>query len=183
MPNMSSHMAVAKKVGEILNIKDKDFIFGNILPDLYNNKEKSHYKIMGKFYLIPDIDYYINNFDLKNNTNLGYLSHLLLDKYYLEEYLTKKLPNIDVFDDDAIYYDYDILNNDIISKFDLDIKYLEKILREYSGNFNNKKMNYNISYLFIKKDGKTKFLDKEEFIKFLEDISYIIAEDIKKYRS
>ena len=103
MPNMSSHMAVAKRVSEILDINDKDFIIGNILPDLYNDKKKSHYKIMGDFYLIPDIDYYIKNFDLNSNLNLGYLTHLLLDKYYLEDYLEKKIPGVDVFDDDIIY--------------------------------------------------------------------------------
>ena len=178
MPSISSHMAVAKKVSEILHIDDPEFYRGNLLPDLYRNKVKSHYKIQGKKYLIPDTKYVKNNLDLKNKENLGILTHLLLDKYYLEEYLDSI--EDDVFKNKKIYKDYDILNKDIIKYFNLDVEMITYILYNYDKDVDKLKLDSNLKCLRLKEDGKTIYLDKDKFIKFLDDISVRIAEEIRK---
>ncbi len=180
MPNISAHMAVAKKVGEILNINDDEYIFGNLLPDLYTNKRESHFKKRGKIYMIPNIDYYIETHDISNKLNLGYLVHLLLDKYYLEDYLAVKFPNAYVFDNNIIYNDYDVLNKDIIKAFDLDVAYIENILTNHDGDFDKQKLALNIKCLHFNVEKETIFLKKEEFIKFLNDVSQRIVDYIKK---
>ena len=179
MPNISSHMSVAKRVGELLNINDDNFIIGNLLPDLEEDKVKSHYKIRGKFYLIPNIDYIVNHLELDNPLNIGIFTHLLLDKYYLEEYLYEKVPNVDVFKNKLIYRDYDILNKDIVNYFDLDIDYLKNTLSKIKNEKYKNKLINNIDYLSLNKSGETTYLNKDEFIKFLSDISIKISEDLK----
>ena len=176
MPSISAHMAIAKKVSEQLNICDSYFIKGNLLPDLYDNKQKSHYKIPGKKYMIPNIDEVINKLDLKDKINLGYLTHLLLDKYYLEEYLTNI--DFDVFKEENIYEDYDILNKDIIKKFNLDINYIEECINDYPLNINNHKLEYNIECLNKNLEGNLKILDKETFFIFLDEASNKIVNDL-----
>ena len=180
MPSMSAHMSIAKRVSDKLNINDSNFIKGNLLPDLYDNKQKSHYKIKGKKYMIPNIDEVINIFDLKDKTYLGYLTHLLLDKYYLEEYLMNI--DIDVFKDGNIYDDYDILNKDIIKHFDLDINYIEECIKEFPNKINNNKLLYNIECLNKNVDGDLKILDRESFISFLEKSSNKIVNDLLSIR-
>ena len=179
MPNMSGHMAVAKRVCEKLNINSDDFYRGTLLPDLYIDKKKSHYKIPGKRYLIPNTDYYEKNFDLKNYKNLGYLTHLLLDKYYLEEYLIDIKE--DVFKGDLLYRDYDILNKDIVDYFKIDTKYLSNILSKIDDDISNDKLELNLRCLIQNKKGKTTYLDKNKFINFLENVSDKIASDLKRY--
>ena len=181
MPNMSGHMAIAKRVSDILNIKDKDFYIGNLLPDLYLDKKISHYKIQGKKYLIPDTNYYINNKDLSNKKNLGYLCHLLLDKYYLEEYLMDIEDN--VFESDTLYKDYDILNKDIVKYFNLDVPYILDSLNYIEDDIEKSKLETNITCLQKNEVGQTYYLEKDKFIKFLDDISIIIAKEVEKYAS
>ncbi len=180
MPNMSGHMAIAKRVGEALNINDKEFYIGNLLPDLYIDKSKSHYKIQGKKYLIPDIDLYIKEHDLTNKLNLGYLCHLLLDKYYLEDYLMDI--NENVFQNKQLYKDYDILNKDIVEYFKLDVDYLTNILSKIDiEDIEQSKLELNLKCLKIKEDGTTYYLPKDKFIKFLDETSKIIMKEVKKY--
>ena len=182
MPNMSGHMAVAKRVSEILNINDPDYYRGNLLPDLYADKVKSHYKIPGRIYLIPDIAKVVDSIDLSNKKNIGILSHLLLDKHYFEEYMPSKYDR-DIFNngDKSIYKDYDILNKDIVEYFNIDVDYLTNILSEFDEDIELKKLDLNLKCLKINEDGKTTYLDKDDFIKFLSDISIVIAEEIKDY--
>ncbi len=179
MPNMSAHMAVAKRVSEYLKINDNNFFKGNLLPDLYNDKNKSHYKIQGKVYLIPDTNYVVNNLDMNNTMNLGVLTHLLLDKYYFDDYLSSKYNKNIIDDSKLIYNDYDILNKEIVKHFNLDINFYEQTLTNYEQDINQEKLNYNIKCLNINKSGKTTYLNKEDFIDFLENISKKISKDIK----
>ncbi len=91
MPSIAAHFVCADIVYN--RIKDKinnkfDFYIGCILPDIID-LENSHYKIRGTYYLIPDIEKYKRMFDTNIDLNRGYLCHLLLDKYFLEEYIIK----------------------------------------------------------------------------------------------
>ena len=177
MPSMSAHMAVAKKVSEQLNIDDYNFIKGNILPDLYDDKNKSHFKIKDKKYLIPNIEEAINELEINNNLYLGYITHLLLDKYYLENFLDKY--DFDVFKNGDLYEDYDYLNDDIINYFKLDINYIKNCMKDFSSDINNDKLIKNIDCLLQNKKGQTKIIKREEFLSFLDKTIDIIIEDIK----
>ena len=180
MPNMSGHMAVAKKVSEMLNITDKDFYKGNLLPDLYKDKAKSHYKIQGTKYLVPDIETVIKVKDLNKALDLGYLTHLLLDFHYLEDFLTPKYEE-NVFIGKNLYNDYDILNKDIVKHFNLDKEYIKSAMKDFDNDIEPSKLDLNIRCLEFEKDGETYYLDKDDYIKFLEDASITIAEELKKY--
>ena len=120
MPNISAHMVIAKEVSRKLNVNSDDFIRGNLLPDIIDI-EDSHYKIKNGVYLVSNIKRFLDLQDLSNNLYIGYLTHLLLDKHYLEDYLGKMFYNKNVFLDVKIY-NYYYLNHRLINKFDLNIK-------------------------------------------------------------
>lgn len=182
MPNMSAHMAIAKRVSDALKINSDDFYKGNLLPDLYKDKIKSHYKIQGKIYLIPDINKVINSLDFNSKKNLGILCHLLLDKYFFDEYLPSIFDK-DIFNSDdskVIYKDYDILNKDIVEYFNLDVDYITKTLSNFEEDIEQDKLELNISCLRKVENGTTYYLDKDDFIKFLDEVSNKILGEVKK---
>lgn len=181
MPNASGHLAIAKVVSDKLHIVDENYIKGNLIPDLAVDKVKSHYKIQGKMYMIPNIPYLQKHMDLKDKTNLGILTHLLLDKYYLEEFLPPRYPNLDVFNGPALYKDYDILNKDIVEYFHLDVDELERILSTITEEEYQPKLELNIKCLHLNETGKTTILEKDDYIKFLDEVSTKIVEEIKDY--
>ena len=70
MPGIVAHMAVAKTVGEELNINSDEFYQGNLLPDiLKRSKVDSHFKKQGRIYKIPNTLYYRETFDLDQDLN------------------------------------------------------------------------------------------------------------------
>lgn len=179
MPSIGAHMVIAKRVSEILKIDNSDFIRGNLLPDIID-MEGSHHKKQGKIYEVPDIEENIKYLDLNNYMDLGYLSHLLLDMYYLEEYLTKKY-STNVFIDGIIYKDYDIVNGGLVRLNELDVDKIESILREYKCNINNDKLELNIRCLKQDIEGSSKYLELDDFNRFLNDISVIISRELISY--
>ena len=182
MPNASGHLAVAQEVSKKLGIQDDRILIGSILPDLPKDKTKSHYKVPGKIYYVPDIQQALKDLDPNDPLDIGILTHLLLDRYYFDEYLVEKYPNQDLFQDSTIYHDYDILNKDIIQYFQLDVDHIIEVLNQVQNKEYQRKLKKNQGCLFLKEEGKTTYLEKEDFIKFLEEVSTLIAEDIKKYQ-
>ena len=92
MPSWPIHLALANKLNKKLNLGD-EFILGNVLPDvlgknMINNhsqtidKSISHFRYKNRKLIDVDsfIDKYKNYFD--NPIVLGYLSHLITDKYF-----------------------------------------------------------------------------------------------------
>ena len=177
MPSMSAHMAIACRLCNLFDVNKEEFIKGNLLPDLYDDKEKSHFKIKGKLFMVPNINEAINNLNINNSMDLGYLSHLLLDKYYFDEYLIKY--DSTIFNNNNLYYDYDVLNIEIIKYFNLDINYLKQILKEFPKDINNEKLLKNIECLDLNISGNTKIIDKEEFLCFLENVSKRIIDNLR----
>ncbi len=182
MPSIAAHMVVAKQVGQILKIEDPEFIKGNLLPDIIKNKN-SHHKIKGNHFSIPDLNYFKTNLDLYNPLYLGYYTHLLLDYYFLEQFIPKNISNLDVFHTKIIYNEYDNLNYQLIQKFHLNINYLKTTLKKFKVKIDKKKLNYNLDCLSITKLEETTYLKFEDFSKFLSEISYVISKEIKKYAS
>lgn len=84
MPSIAAHLACADLVYKEIKskISDKDkFYMGCILPDIIN-LEDSHLKVKGKYYLVPDIEKYKKESNVDDDIKIGYLCHLLLDKYF-----------------------------------------------------------------------------------------------------
>ena len=172
MPNVSAHIGCALKVKERLNIKDDRFILGALLPDIIDDdKRKTHFKIRGKEYLIPNLEYYKNNFDIKNPQNCGYFFHLYLDYYFLEEYLYENNKGTDVFYGSTLYNDYDIINKSLVDHFKIDIPYVENTLIKYSNNkVSRRKLDNNIRCLKLNEKGNTNYIYINKFIPFLDKI-------------
>lgn len=182
MPSIAAHMICAKIVSDKLNINDEEFIKGNLLPDIINI-EDSHHKMLGKHYYIPNIDYFINNIDLKDNLSLGYLTHLLLDKYFLEDYIYEVVNGEEVFLNRIMYEEYDIINYKILNKFNIDVNYLNKILINYEVPIDNKKYNKNIRCLNLGYINETlTYLDVDNFSSFLIDASNNIVKYLKEVK-
>lgn len=182
MPSIAAHMVVAKLVSENLNIDDSDFIKGNLLPDIIS-KENSHHRIKGKYFLVPDLDYFKDNLDLNNSLYLGYYAHLLLDKYFLEEFVPQNIANLDVFRNEIIYNKYSIINYQLVKEFDLNVEYLKRILTDFNVDICKDKLDYNLYCLSIIDNGKTKYLNFQDFAKFLRDISQGISKELENYAS
>lgn len=176
MPSIAAHMAVAKLVSEKLNINDPVFIKGNLLPDIINSND-SHHKIHGKYFLIPDISYFKDKLDLKNKLYLGYYTHLLLDKYFLEDYLPKYTKDINNFSNGIIYKEYDLINYKIVKDFNLDVDYLSTILSDYEIEVKNNILEDNIKFLNSKNEGKTKYINPD-ITEFIKEVSDKIVDDI-----
>lgn len=182
MPSIAAHMICAKLVSNKLNINDSDFIKGNLLPDIIDIKD-SHHKIVGKHYYIPNIDYFIKTLDLNDNLYLGYLTHLLLDKYFLEDYIYDQVNGEEVFLNRIMYKEYDIINYELLNRFDIDVDYLNKILINYQVPINEKKYNSNIQCLNLKElNGNLKYLNVDSFSKFLIEASNNIVKYLKEVK-
>lgn len=180
MPNISAHMIVANEVSKKLNITSDDFIKGNLLPDIID-LENSHHKISYGDYMIPDIDYFVDRMDFDNDLYIGYLTHLLLDKHYLIDYIKFLYLNKNAFSDGIIYDDYNFLNALLVDKFELDIDYLESVLSNYDCKILEKKLKYNIEYLKQRTNGNPRYLDFESFSQFLLDVSNVISKELIYY--
>ena len=180
MPNISAHMIVAKEVAKRLNINSDEFIKRNLLPDIID-MEDSHHKVQNGVYMVPDIEYFLQNFDFSKDLNIGYLTHLLLDKHYLSDYLGSLYPNTNIFLDGIIYKDYDYLNFLLVNRFGLDIDNLENILSQYDCKILKEKLKYNIECLKHNKSGKTKYLNFESFASFLLEVSDTISKELVEY--
>ena len=179
MPSIGAHMVVGNLVGDKLGIKTEEFVRGNLLPDISN--DDFHHKIQGSIYLIPDINYWLENLDLSNDLYIGCLVHLLLDKHYLEEYLGNLYPNQNIFIDGLVYKDYDYINNKLVTDINLDIDKLVKILSNYNCEISKEKLKYNIECLIQYTPGITRYIDYESFITFLKDISEVISKELYSY--
>lgn len=180
MPNISAHMIIAKEVAKRLNLNSDEFIKGNLLPDIID-MEDSHQKVQSGVYMVPDIEYFLQKLDFSNDLNIGYFTHLLLDKHYLNDYLEYLYPNINIFLDGAIYKDYDYLNFLLVNRFKLNIGKLENILSQYDCKILEEKLKYNIECLKQKKEGNTKYLNFDNFASFLLEVSDTISKELLEY--
>ena len=126
------HIAVAKKVNEVLNRNEKDLYLGAIAPDaskIVGTDRKITHFITDDNSDAPNINYFRSLYldKIKNDYDLGYYIHLLTDELWFNEFL----PNF-VLDDkvslkgitigDIIYNDYTNLNVKIIDYYNLNFK-------------------------------------------------------------
>lgn len=178
MPSIAAHMACAKVVAELLKIDDPNFIVGNIYPDITCLKN-SHYKIKGKYFYVPNIEYYKNLIKEYNNFELGYLCHLYLDKYFLNDFVINNVANFeDVFVSGKIYDDYTRINNKLVEDYNIDVDKISNTLYNINDNVDILKRDKNINYLFGKNNEKTEVIDYLIFKNYLNKINVFIANRI-----
>lgn len=93
MPTHKIHLAIAKKISDKLIIDTDSVMLGSVLPDICNEKnhQLSHFQL-GKKDLEglanPDKFLLKYKYELNNPIMLGYLIHLLTDKFYNEYIFT-----------------------------------------------------------------------------------------------
>lgn len=134
------HLAVAKKVGEKIKVKNtKDYYLGSIAPDISRqigqSKTESHF-IINTNQDIPNIKIFVKRYPLfkHNSFDLGYYTHLFVDKLWHEEFIpsittnnTVKLldgTSINTSEEEIlnlIYSDYTNLNIQIIEDYNVDL--------------------------------------------------------------
>lgn len=94
MPSHKIHMAIAKKVNDVLKLDLDSVMLGSIMPDVCigRNHTVSHYQ-NGKLGVdgTSNPDLFIKNHknDLNNPIMMGYLIHILTDKFYNTYAFTK----------------------------------------------------------------------------------------------
>ena len=182
MPSIAAHMICAQLVANSLNINSPEFIKGNLLPDIINHNN-SHHKIKGQHYYVPDIDYFLTFLDLQDPLSLGYLTHLLLDKYFLENYIYDVVNGQEVFLSRRMYQEYDIINYELLKKFNINISYLNSILKDFTVDINEQKYYTNLKSLNnIDRINHLKYLNVENFSKFLIAVSNLIANYLKEVK-
>ena len=183
MPSIAAHMTIAKLLSEKLDIEDEDFYRGNLLPDVIKTpREESHFKVQGEHFLVPNLEVAKKSLALTESMYLGYYTHLLLDKYFLEEFIPTYIGRYDLFKTKEMYLDYDEINLFIVNTFNLDVETITKILSEnYVCDIDQEKLEKNISCLNKEKNGEGIYLKREQFRTFLEEVSNKIYDDVKVY--
>jgi hypothetical protein len=89
MPTHKIHLAIAKKVSDKLNIDTDSVMLGSVLPDICKEKnhQLSHFQFGEKdLEGLANPDKFINKYrdKLENPIMLGYLIHILTDRFYNE---------------------------------------------------------------------------------------------------
>lgn len=181
MPSIASHLAIAFKVAKKLKIKNDDYILGNMLPDILKG-DNTHFKINGTFYEIPDIRYFIQNNKYNSNIFLGYLTHLLLDKHFLEEYVPSNIKNfnkIDLFSPKMIYNDYTNINVLLVNKYHINLRRVNKILKSnIPFELDKEKYNVNLTSINVAKSDIVNYIDLNSFYSFIDTMVDKIAKEI-----
>lgn len=168
MPGFTIHIAVAKEYAKKhpKEIRDVDeFIEGSIAPDnisLENSdidKSTTHYGKWGKGETQTYIDVFLKDtkVDMKSDYWKGYFMHLLTDHCFYNICFRKELEE-EQRTHHGFYYDYDCLNKALLKKYHIEI--MENI---------KKYMNCI--------EGKTRYLNIDKVIKFIEDMSNINLEE------
>ena len=105
MPSHKIHLAIAKKVNDKLNFDLDSVMLGSVLPDICNEKDHqlSHFQVGEKdLGGLANPDKFIKKYKdkLDNPVMIGYLIHILTDRFYNESIFKK-------------YYIYDENDNGI----------------------------------------------------------------------
>lgn len=171
MPNIVAHYICGKLVAKKLNIKDDDYLKGNLYPD-YIDKDK-HYRIQGKIFEIPDLDKFIQEEKISNKYfKLGFLTHLMLDKLFLDGFViddiyTKLDKNINIFESDKIYLDYTNMSKTLMNYYHLNFKEIDDLMLKEK-NIDIKKYKSNVEVIKDSTTNNLKYIDINHFINFLE---------------
>ncbi len=146
------HIAVAQEfLRKNKENYNEEFIRGSILPDLTNDKSKTHY---GKSPAYTNLKKFLLENELSNNLNRGKFIHLITDYLFYNYYLDK-------FSKEYIYDDYDKSNKKLLEKYNI------KILEEVKNS---------VFY----KTGEMKILTYPLIYRLIDEISDLNLEQVKE---
>lgn len=120
MPSHKIHMAIAKKINTKLKLNLDSIMLGSVLPDLTitKNHSESHYQTLGSYDdKLANPDKFLKKYkkNLNNPIIIGYLIHLLTDRYY----------------NDYFFKNHCIIDNDKLVAVKLKNGKLKKYKKEY----------------------------------------------------
>lgn len=202
------HLCVAKEVNKYLKMDENELLLGSIAPDISKQigqtKEISHFLDHSNEDDIPNIDRFLNKYkdDLSSPFTVGYLIHLLTDKYWFRDYIykfierytkdkTKKGLTYTAIRD-VIYNDYTNLNMDLIDKYMLSLDIFYNEFRYPATKINEipiDKLPILIEKMGLiieeSKNEKTFIFDTKDVVDFIENsVRYIVKDlqmlDVKK---
>lgn len=167
MPSHKIHLSIAKRVSDKLNLDLDSIMLGSVLPDICENKNHSisHYQIGEKdLEGLANPDKFVDKYKekLNNPIMIGYLIHLLTDRFY-NEYMFKHFYIYDESDNgigmylkgkekildgntrkhlkhrELEIYDKWLLNNRYVPRFN-DIKCVDNVFNIDEATFNKEKL-------------------------------------------
>ena len=203
------HLAIAKQVKEKSNIEIdnlRDYYLGSIAPDVAKqvgtSRDESHF-IFNTRPDIPNLPLFVKRYPMfkYNSFELGYYTHLYVDKIWTEEVIEKIISNnsIKLLDGtiiettgeeimNMIYSDYTNLNIKIIDKYNLDLSLFYEDFQIPKTNIREipiEKLDILINQMSIiienTKENKAYSFDITLVKEFIDKISDEIIKELKKY--
>lgn len=114
MPGYVIHLAVAREYLRNFRVENEsEFLRGTIAPDLLSkeNKKETHYSDKGGSGV--DLKEFLKRNKINTSYMEGYFFHLIVDYLFYNKYF--------LHPDERIYKDYDILNKELIEKYNIKI--------------------------------------------------------------
>lgn len=156
MPSHKIHLSIAQEVNKELKLNNDSIMLGSVLPDLTIEHDHglSHFQFEDIYPKnLANADEFIKKYpDMKDDISIGYIIHLLTDKYYNDTYYHTNIDGIEhnknfkhnLFDS----YDMYLLKHKKIDKFEKiniineiplykDISFDTEYLKAYINNTNN----------------------------------------------
>ena len=207
MASSMIHLAVAKKVLEKINVEnEKDYYLGSIAPDISKqvgtSRHESHF-IFNTREDIPNLKLFIKRYPTfkYNSFNLGYYTHLYVDKEWTEDVLNNIVSNssVKLLDGtiikakpgeikEMIYSDYTNLNIKLIDEYNMDLSLFYEEFQIPDTNLNEipiDKLDILINKMSIiienTKENKSYTFDIELVKEFIDNISEKIINELEKY--
>lgn len=194
MPSHKIHLSIAQELNKKLKLDNASVMLGSVLPDLTveHNHGLSHFQFEDVYPKnLANADEFIKKYpNMKDDISIGYIIHLLTDKYYNDIYYHTNVKGIehnkyfkhDLFDS----YDKYLLKHGNINKIDnkqiinnipnyKDISFDKNYLSEYIDKLNN-----DVDNTIVDKNYK---IDYQEFLDGLYNgcLDYI-SDVIDNYR-
>ena len=131
------HIAVAKKINEVLKFKDETKLFvGTVAPDLGklhgDTKEAGHFETDNTY--LPNLNKYLSKYKIDKPFEMGYYIHLYTDLIWFTEFMPNYYKNEIYYLNDGtfmdcsfdlkmkkVYSDYSIFNGLVIDKYNLNL--------------------------------------------------------------
>ena len=155
MPGYVIHLAVAEQYLKKHKETKEDyneFIEGVIFPDNVEDKSKTHYGVGSAN---SNLYKFLQDKNIETSFNRGHFLHLLTDYIFYNRY-------IEAMSKEIIYNDYDLLNKELIEKYNVNVP--DKIK----------------SQVFHKEKGTLKILSRELVDKLIEDVSNLDIFNVAK---
>ncbi len=199
------HLCVAKEVNKYLGMDEYQILLGSIAPDISKQigetKEISHFLDHSNEDDIPNINHFLTKYedDLTNPFTMGYLIHLLTDKYWFRDYVYKFIERYATDRNkkeltytaikDVIYNDYTNINIDLIDRYMLPLEIFYIDFRKPTSKINEIPLD-KLPILIEKmgliieesKEEKTFMFNTKEIIAFIEETAKYIIKDIQMLR-